>query len=259
MTPTTPTPRSPVATATVVGRGRVGRAVAAALGAAGVVVTGPTGRGETVPDADVILLCVPDEAIAGVAASLGETHGFVGHTSGATPLEASGVDFGLHPLQTFAGAEGADAFRGIGCAVAGRSPEALDVARELSIRIGGRPFPIDEAHRAGYHAAASLASNFVVTLLAAAEQVAATAGLTEPDARALMEPLVRSTVANWAAHGPDESLTGPIERGDDATVDRQREAIRANAPDVLPLFDALADRTRALAARRPAPSTGGVA
>ncbi|KAA9108186.1 Rossmann-like and DUF2520 domain-containing protein [Microbacterium rhizomatis] len=248
MTPT-PTPRAPVATATIVGRGRVGRAIAAALSAAGVAVNGPTTRGEAVPDADVILVCVPDDAIAGVVAGLGVRQGLVGHMSGAVTLEASGVGFGLHPLQTFAGGEGPDAFHGIGCAIAGRSAAAVDVARELAIRIGARPFAIDDEHRAGYHASASLASNFVVTLLAAAEQVARTAGLDGPDARALLTPLVRRTVQNWAAEGPENALTGPIARGDGVTVERQRDAIRADAPDLLPLFDALADCTRALAAR----------
>ncbi len=241
--------RHPVATATVVGRGRVGRAIALALAAAGITVSGPTGRGQGVTDADVILICVPDSEILGVIAALPRASGLVGQVSGATPVRASGADFGLHPLQTFAGGEGADAFHDIGCAIAGRSSTALEVARELAVRIGTRPFVIDDDRRANYHAGASIASNFTVTLLAAAEQVAATAGLTETDARALLAPLVRRTVENWTALGPAGALTGPIARGDESTVQRQRDAIAADASGLLPMFDLLAESTRGLAAQ----------
>ena len=240
-------PRRAVATATVVGRGRLGRVVARALRAGGVQVHGPTGRGEAVEPADVVLLCVPDGEIAGLAGALRDAHGFVGHMSGATALTEAGVDFGLHPLQSFVGDEGPDAFRGIGCAVAGRSPEALEIAQELATRLGARPFPLADEQRAGYHAAASIASNFVVTLLAAAEEVAATVGVTASDARALLAPLVRSSVENWAAHGPETALTGPVARGDERTVERQRAAIALRTPDLLPLFDALCASTRSLA------------
>lgn len=236
-------------TATIVGRGRVGRALAAALRAADVTVTGPTTREEAVTDADVILICVPDAEIFGTIVALRETKGLVGHLSGATSLAHSGADFALHPLQTFVSGEGAEAFHGIGCAVAGRTPAALALAAELAIRIGSRPFAIEDESRAGYHAAACFASNFVITVLAAAEQVAQTAGLSETDARLLLAPLVRRTVENWAARGPSAALTGPIARGDDQTVHRQRSAIAVDALDVLPLFDTLAGSTRALAAR----------
>jgi predicted short-subunit dehydrogenase-like oxidoreductase (DUF2520 family) len=236
-------------TATIVGRGRVGRALAAALRAADVRVAGPTMRGEVVTDADVILVCVPDTEIAGMIATLRETSGLVGHLSGATSLAHSGADFALHPMQTFAGEEGAEAFRGIGCAVAGRTPAALAAAAELAVRIGSRPFPIEEESRAGYHAAACFASNFVITVLAAAEQVAETAGLSETDARLLLAPIVRRTVENWAVLGPAAALTGPIARGDEQTVQRQRRAIAVDALDLLPLFDALTVSTRTLAAR----------
>jgi predicted short-subunit dehydrogenase-like oxidoreductase (DUF2520 family) len=249
MTPTTPIPRNSIATATIVGRGRVGRALAEAFTAAGMAVSGPALRGESVPDADVILICVPDAGIAAVIAALEGASGLVGHVSGATSLAASGADFGLHPLQTFTGDEGTEAFRGVGCAVAGRTPSALAVAEELATRIGARPFPIEDEHRAGYHAAASIAANFTVTILAAAEQIAATAGLSETDARALLVPLVRSTVENWTARGPAAALTGPIARGDEQTVQAQRDAIAADAPDLLAMFDTLVTRTRHLAAR----------
>jgi predicted short-subunit dehydrogenase-like oxidoreductase (DUF2520 family) len=88
-----------------------------------------------------------------------------------------------------------------------------------------------------------MASNFLVTLEAAAERLAAQAGLEQE----LLAPLVRATVENWASLGPQRALTGPVARGDEATVQRQRAAIEARAPDVLPLFDALVEATRRLA------------
>ncbi|MDQ6751229.1 MAG: DUF2520 domain-containing protein, partial [Actinomycetota bacterium] len=111
-------------------------------------------------------------------------------------------------------------------------------------RLGMRPFAIAEEDRAAYHAAASMASNFLVTLEGAAERLAATTGAD----RALLAPLVRATVENWAANGAQRALTGPLVRGDDATVGLQREAVAERAPELLELFDALADATRALAA-----------
>jgi predicted short-subunit dehydrogenase-like oxidoreductase (DUF2520 family) len=106
-----------------------------------------------------------------------------------------------------------------------------------------RPVEIGEEDRAAYHAAASVASNFLVTLEAAAERLAATTGVT----RELLVPLVRATVENWAAIGGEHALTGPVARGDSATVARQRAAIADRAADLLPLFDALVQATSALA------------
>ena len=179
---------------------------------------------------------------------------FVGHVSGATPLtalDATGAEgFGLHPLQTFTGGEGLDAFDAVGCAVAGTTPEALAIARGLAERLGMTPIEISDAERAAYHAAASVASNFLVTLQATAEELAAGAGIEPADARALLGPLVRSTVENWIELGPAAALTGPVARGDDATVGRQRDAVETHAPHLLPLFDELVERTRVLAPDR---------
>ena len=239
-----------VATVSVVGAGRLGSAIARALGEAGLTVHGPFGRGERVPAADVVLLCVPDAEIPGAARTHAGVGRHLGHTSGSAPIAE--VDFGLHPLQTFLGAEGLEAFQGIGCAVAAHDPAALAVACELAGTLGARAFPIDDDARAAYHAAASIASNYLVTLQDAAEQMATAAGLSRADARALLAPLVRSTVENWAAHGPEFALTGPIARGDGATVDAQRAAVAGHSPELLPLFDVLAERTRVLAERTPA-------
>jgi predicted short-subunit dehydrogenase-like oxidoreductase (DUF2520 family) len=241
-------PRRVVASIGIVGPGRVGRAAAIAFRSAGYRVIGPSGRGESVEPATVILLCVPDREIAAAAHAVRDKADFVGHTSGATPIAAAGVDFGLHPLRAFVGTEGADAFHGIGCAVAGASPEARRVVEELVAAVGGEPFPLADAQRAGYHATASIASNFLVTLEAAAETMATASGFAASDMRRFLAPLVRGTVENWAAHGPRAALTGPIARGDDQTVQRQRAAVAAGAPQLLPMFDALCASTRALAA-----------
>jgi predicted short-subunit dehydrogenase-like oxidoreductase (DUF2520 family) len=233
----------------IVGAGRVGTALARALREAGVDVDGPLGRGERPSGCDAIVLCVPDAEIASAAEVVTAAAPLVGHTSGATPLAAlahAGVPaFGLHPLQSFA--HPGVRFEGAGAAVAGTTPEALAFATELAERLGMRPFEIDDEGRAAYHAAASVASNFLVTLQAAAEQVAAGAGLEREAARELLLPLVRQTVENVGALGPEAALTGPVARGDEATVEAQRAAVERVAPELLDLFDELVRRTRALA------------
>jgi predicted short-subunit dehydrogenase-like oxidoreductase (DUF2520 family) len=235
----------------IVGAGRLGSALADALSAAGIAVEGPLGRGAA-PLGEIVVLCVPDAEIAGAAARVGAAR-FVGHVSGATPLAAldaaEGDAFGLHPLQTFAGGEGAEAFQGAGCAIAGTTPEALAVARDLAERLGMAPIEISDAERAAYHAAASIASNFLVTLMAASELLAAAAGIAPADTRALLGPLVRSTVENWVERGPEQALTGPVARGDHATVARQRDAVARHAPELLSLFDELVVCTSAVADR----------
>ena len=235
----------------IVGPGRVGNSLASALRAAGHEVEGPAGRGE-VPAGEVILLCVPDSEIEAACATVAGRAAFVGHTSGATPLSAldsaaqrGAAVFGLHPLQTIA--ERHDDLEGAGCAIAGSSPAAVATARELATSLGMEPFELSDEHRAAYHAAASIASNYLLTLQAAAEAVAAGAGLTPEDTRRVLAPLVRRTVENWVGRGPSDALTGPVARGDEETVARQRRAVQAVAPEVLALFDELTARTRDLA------------
>jgi predicted short-subunit dehydrogenase-like oxidoreductase (DUF2520 family) len=235
-------------TIAIVGRGRMGPALARALGAAGHAVLGPLGRGADGAGADVVLLCVPDGQIAAAARAVAPRDGLiVGHCSGATGLDvlAPHDALGLHPLMTVT-AEGG-AFAGAGCAVAGSTPHALETARALALALGMQPFEVADADRAAYHAAAAIASNFLTTIEAAAERLAATAGVP----REALVPLVRTSVENWAALGGERALTGPIARGDEATVARHREAIAERAPDLIDLFDALADATRALARQRP--------
>lgn len=225
----------------IVGAGRVGTALAAALG-----VPAPLRRGASSSRARAVLLCVPDSEIAAAAAAVEPSEGrLVGHCSGATGLDVLSPHegFSLHPLMTVPAGAGPEVFAGAGCAVAGATPRALDAARELADRLGMRSTEVADGDRAAYHAAASMASNFLLTLEAAAERVAATAGVD----RALLAPLVRATVESWARRGPQGALTGPIARGDHATVARHRAALGDRAPDLLPLYDELARATRALA------------
>jgi predicted short-subunit dehydrogenase-like oxidoreductase (DUF2520 family) len=233
----------------IVGRGRVGRVLTTALTDAGFETGEPAGRDE-IPAGDAILLCVPDAEIPAAAHAVAGAAPFVGHTSGATPLRAlepAGVQaFGLHPLQTITGS-GVD-LHGCGCAIAGSTFEALELAREIALRLGMEPIEIADADRPAYHAAASISSNFLVTLEAAAETVAGGAGIEPDEARRLLGPLVRTTVENWMELGPERALTGPVARGDDATVASQRAAVAGTAPELLELFDALVRHTREVAA-----------
>lgn len=219
----------------IVGAGRLGTALAAAFRAAGQQVEGPLRRGESPStEAGVVLLCVPDAAIAEAAAAI-SPGSLVGHCSGATTLEVlSGHRaFSLHPLMTVP-AQGDPTFTGVACAVAGDP-----IAAVLAERLGMRPINIADEDRAAYHAAAAMASNFLVTLENAAEQLGATAGLSRQD----LLPLVRATVENWARLGP-EALTGPLARGDEATIDKHRQALAERAAELLPLYDTLVEATR---------------
>jgi predicted short-subunit dehydrogenase-like oxidoreductase (DUF2520 family) len=236
----------PCARLTIVGRGRLGTALATAARDAGIVVDGPRGRGperDPAPDAPV-LLCVPDSQIGFAAAEI-PLGPLVGHCSGATSLDplADHEAFSIHPLMTVT-ADGAR-FQDAGAAIAGSTRRALAFARELATALGMRPVEIAQADRPTYHAAASIASNFLITLEAAAERLAASVGVE----RELLVPLVRATVENWARVGPERALTGPVARGDEGTVAAQREALATAAPDLLELFDALATATRTQAAR----------
>jgi predicted short-subunit dehydrogenase-like oxidoreductase (DUF2520 family) len=231
----------------------MGGALARALREAGFEVEGPAGRGEA-PRGDAVILCVPDGEIPAAAEAVAGTVPLVGHTSGATPLTAlepaarTGAElFGLHPLQTVTGAE--TDLRGAGCAIAGSTPRAEAAARTIAERLGMSPLAIADPQRPAYHAAASIASNFLLTLEAAAESVAAGAGIDAADARRLLGPLVRTTVENWLSLGPETALTGPVARGDEPTVAAQRAAVERTAPELLDLFDVLVERTRALAGR----------
>jgi predicted short-subunit dehydrogenase-like oxidoreductase (DUF2520 family) len=212
----------------LVGRGRVGSAVADRLRERGVPVTDD--------GADLVLLCVPDRAIRGVAAGIAEGP-WVAHVSGATPLEALAPHvrrFSLHPLQTFVSGGGGAQFDGAWAAVTGEADEARACGRRLADILGVRPFDLRDDARVLYHAGAAVASNFLVTIQRAASRLLEQAG-APPEA---LVPLMRRTIDN----GFD--LTGPIARGDWDVVEAHLRAIGTHAPDLEPMYRALAEVTR---------------
>jgi pantoate--beta-alanine ligase len=253
----------------LIGRGRMGTFLGRALAEAGVAVVGPLGRDFDVQSlaapadaaslaapadaaslaapVDAVLLCVPDSEIARVASQL-PAGLLVGHCSGATGLDslAPHEAFSVHPLMTLVGEDSSpDVLAGASCAVAGSTPRALNVASRVATALRMRPFEVADDDRVAYHAAAAMASNFLVALEAAAERVAATAGVD----REHLVPLVRATVENWAALGPERALTGPIARGDVEVVEGHRSEVGARAPELVWLFDELARAAAGLASR----------
>lgn len=243
---TVPHPTS-AAPLVIVGRGRAGRSLARAAERADIEVrlASRDDSLEAARGAGAALLCVPDAAIPEACAAIAPAGlRLVGHVSGATTLDAlapatrDGAEaFSAHPLQTFA--DGETAVQGTPCAVAGSSEQALGYATGLAEALGMRPFEVPEEHRAAYHAAASIASNLLVALEESAAALLEKAGVD--DARELLAPLVLRTAANWAERGP-EALTGPIARGDRETVERHRAALAELAPELLPMYEALATR-----------------
>jgi predicted short-subunit dehydrogenase-like oxidoreductase (DUF2520 family) len=225
---------------TVVGAGRLGTVLAAALHA-----SRPLRRGEPVPsEAQVVLLCVPDDRIAEAAAAV-PPGPLLAHCSGATGLEVFGSreGFSLHPLMSVPHGSPPDVLEGAGAAIDGTSPAALATAERLARALGLNPVHVAPEDRVAYHAAAAMAANFLVALEAAAERLAATTGVT----RAQLAPLVLATARQWAELGPDKALTGPIARGDEQVVARHRAVVGERAPDLLPLWEALSEQTRAVA------------
>jgi predicted short-subunit dehydrogenase-like oxidoreductase (DUF2520 family) len=207
--------------------GRVGGAVSARLAERGIAV-----RSEAPA---LVLLCVPDRAIAEVAAAI-EPGPWVAHVSGGTPLAALAPHarrFSMHPLQTFTRDRGPEQLDGAWAAVTGETDEGLAVATELAETLGLRAFPLDDDRRALYHAGAAIASNYLVTLRRSAGELLAEAGVPEE----ALDPLMRRVIENGF------QLTGPIERGDWETVERHRQAIADHAPHLLAAYDELARLT----------------
>jgi predicted short-subunit dehydrogenase-like oxidoreductase (DUF2520 family) len=210
----------------VIGSGRVGSAVSARLRERGVTLQ---------EGGELVLLCVPDGAIAEVARTL--EHGpWVAHVSGATPLAALDPHqrrFSLHPLQTFTRARGPEQLDGAWAAVTAENEAAREAGFWLARTLSLQPFELADEARPLYHAGAAIASNYLVTLHEVASELFRAAG-APPEA---LVPLMRRTIDN------EFELTGPIERGDWETVDAHRRAIRAARPELEPLYDMLAEAT----------------
>jgi predicted short-subunit dehydrogenase-like oxidoreductase (DUF2520 family) len=212
----------------VIGSGRVGSAITARLSERGIALAED--------DPDVVLLCVPDTSIPDVSRSVAPGRAWVGHVSGATPLAALDPHerrFSLHPLQTFDRSGNPAQLDGAWAAITGETADALTVARELAETLGLQPFELADEDRTLYHAGAVFASNYLVTLQRAATRLGVPAeGIV---------PLMRGTID----HGFE--LTGPIARGDWATVEAHERAIQAKHPELEQLYETLAEATAALA------------
>ena len=230
----------------VLGMGRLGRSMTLQLRAAGheVVVWR---RGMAMPEAEVFWLTVSDRSIAEVA-DLVPADQLVLHASGATdltPLAGHAQHGSLHPLQSFPGPEVAmPPVEGVPAAIAG-TPRALDVARQLALDMGFEPFEVPGDRRL-YHAAAVMAGNFATTLLHAASQALAQAGVPESEAPRLLAPLAIASIRQAAEQGCAAALTGPYKRGDRAVVRDHLAAIDASTPDIAALYRELGKRTWAL-------------
>ena len=254
----------------VVGAGRLGGALATALLAAGYAVSRVASRtheraealatrlegaraveaAAVVGECDLVVLAVPDAAIEAVAAALPWRAGQAGvHCSGALGLDvlaavsaAGGLVGCLHPLQSFPSLDGAvERFRGVTCGIEAATP--LDgwlatMARDL----GARPLDLAGVDRALYHAAAVLVSNDAVALMAAATQVWSAAGLPREEARGALAPLLLGAARNIQESELHRALTGPVARGDVATIERHLRALQAVAgrPELAHLYRALA-------------------
>lgn len=222
-----------ISTVRVVGTGRAGGAIAARLTERGLTVV--AGR-EALADAELVLLAVPDSAIAGVAGRV-PIGPWVAHVSGATSLSALAPHarrFSVHPLQTLTRERGPEQLDGAWAAVTAETDEALEAARWLAETLGLRPFELADADKPLYHAGAAMASNFLVTLHAAAARLLEESHVP-PEA---LVPLMTRTIENGFV------LTGPIARGDWSTVDAHLRALEERAPDLVPLYRALAEATR---------------
>jgi predicted short-subunit dehydrogenase-like oxidoreductase (DUF2520 family) len=256
----------------VVGAGRVGSVLGAALARAGHHVTGVSAVSEAsldraarmlpgvpvkpIPDvvsgAHLVVLAVPDDALADLVAGLGATGTFtpgqlVVHTSGAhgigvfeAALDSDIVPLALHPVMTFTGTE-VDLERLQDCCFGVTTVDlARPVGEALVIEMGGDPLWVPEEDRVTYHAALAHGANHLVTLVAQSMQLLGEAGIEDP-ARVL-EPLLTAALGNTLQLG-DAALTGPVARGDAGTVAGHVAMLRTVAPDIRPTYLALARAT----------------
>ena len=239
----------------LIGPGRAGAGLALALTQAGYTVrlhgrhkkklptplTMTVGDGITPPpwlgDVEILILAVRDDAITPLATSLGNARTIsdrhvVLHLSGAQgqealgPLVTSHAALGsIHPLQTIVEPELAPArLKGAWAAVEGM-PRAVEAGEQLAQDLGMRPFRIATKAKPIYHAGAVFASNYLVVVEAVAQRLLRHAGLSDADAWAALRPLVEGTIENLSRHEPREALTGPVVRGDTATIDRHLQSM----------------------------------
>jgi predicted short-subunit dehydrogenase-like oxidoreductase (DUF2520 family) len=208
----------------------------------------------------LLVCCIPDAKVAEVAGRLSRVaHPWrktvVLHTSGA--LAADALDalaeegartLSFHPLQALTPSSEADALDGVYAGVQGEAP-ALGAGIELAVGLGMRYLILAAEDKPRYHLAASIASNFLVTLQSIVEQLLQSLDIDRATAQEVMAPLVRGTLDNLAASTPEEALTGPILRGDLETVHKHGLALRRHTPHLVPVYASLAMETITLAVR----------
>jgi predicted short-subunit dehydrogenase-like oxidoreductase (DUF2520 family) len=255
-------------TVAIVGAGRVGRTLARKLRglgwSIGVVVTrsknsaiaavraigAGTARGEltrSILAADIVLISTPDDAIGKVSVALAQIGGeewrgkIVLHTSGAldrsvlAPLARTGAFTGsLHPLQTFSG-RSAPRLEGVVFALEG-DRQALRAARRITLALGGVPIVIQGRHKPAYHAAAAFAAGNLLAVLEGATQILMAIGFTRRSAARALIPLIRQMLENFERMGPRNSWTGPLSRGDYATVRKHLDALRRFPKEMLEAY-----------------------
>lgn len=261
----------------VIGPGRAGVGLALALAQAGYTVrlhgrrtkrvpaplTLTVGDGDAPPawvsQAGVVILAVRDDGIRPLAESLAQARAIgpeqvVLHLSGVQgqealgPLVTSQAALGsLHPLQTIAEPDRAPArLKGAWAAVEGM-PRAVETGERLAEDLGMRPFRIATKAKPIYHAGAVFASNYLVVVEAVAQRLLRHAGLSDADAWAALRPLVEGTLENLSHAEPKDALTGPVARGDTATIVRHIESL---AVDDGKLYRALGRAALELAQKR---------
>ena len=265
----------------IVGAGRVGAVLGAALHRAGHRVVAVSGVSEAsraraqtllpgipllpvdevVRRAELVILAVPDDALADLVTGLTATRAWqagqiVAHTSGrhgigvlAPALSSHILPLALHPAMTFTGTAMDLTRLGDCCFGVTAPPELRPVAEALVLEIGAEPVWIEEAARPRYHAALAHGSNHLVTLVSQAMQILSEAGVENPSR--VLEPLVSAALDNTLRAG-DAALTGPVARGDVGTVAEHLRQLEGLAPDIRPTYVALARATaeRALASGR---------
>ena len=222
-------------------------------------------------EADMVFLTVPDDAIESVCTTIAHRKGFaqgtaVYHCSGsqpstilATAREAGASVASLHPLQSFAGGSYADSpFAGIIVSVEG-DPDACRVGRKIVRKLGARCLDIETEGKVLYHASAVVASNYLVVIMDIALELMEDAGVPRDRAFDILEPLVVGTLANIGTKTTHEALTGPVARGDLATVTAHTDKIGARAPHLLPLYSRLGRHAVGLAEKTATLSPGVIA
>ncbi len=288
------TSRSPNPTTFVVGAGPVATALAGALRLGGVPVLGLWARkpaaaraagsiagvaafSSAPPDilleSEVVILAVKDQVIGEVAQMLVGTglinkrHVMLHCAGAASALEILGGVTGavagvgtMHPLSAIA--EAKLAMRTLKGTVFGVEGDEVGraTASRLVAALGGIVLPLDGTQMAAYHAAAALASNYLVAVMDAAAAVLGSAGVSADDAARALVPLAEGALRNISAHGTTGGLTGPIRRGDAETVQRHLDALRGR-PELVEIYRALARRALEIAGRidgREAPDRAGL-